>query len=166
VYPLLAVGTVADTEVTQRLFDDAPNGHSRIQRRVWVLEDHLQLAMDVAKAIAANSRDILALENDLTVGWLDQAHDGLGERALAAAAFAHQAKRLAAMNVKAHVVYGAKHRRLAHEAAADREVRLEVANAKDRLARINGAAVLTSNRPCLHLKFTPTPNGGYRYPYA
>src|SRR6185437_593536 len=87
---------------------------------------------------------VLALKDDLSRGGLQQAHDCLRQRALAAAALAHEAERLARAYLERDIVHGAQHRGLAQEAAADLEVFLDVAHGEDRTVLRRRLAALRS----------------------
>src|SRR4029079_6051566 len=51
----------------ERLGDDLAHRHARVERRVGILENDLQLAADVAHPAAAEARDVLTVEDDLAV---------------------------------------------------------------------------------------------------
>src|SRR5437867_3365176 len=78
---------VAAIEVVhaQRLGHDLAHRHARVQRRVRILEDDLQLASYVAHLATTEPRDVLAVEDDLARRRLEQLDDRPAERRLAAA---------------------------------------------------------------------------------
>src|SRR5947199_2231158 len=116
------------------LADDRPDRHSRIQRRVRVLEDDLHLLAERAQRALVQRGDVLALEGDLARGRLDQSQDRAAGGGLAAARLAHEPQRLARHDVERHVVDGVDPRHLAREeTAADREVLLEVLDLEEGL---------------------------------
>ena len=84
----------------QRLADDAPDRHTRVQARVRVLEDHLHLAAEAAQFAALDLRQVGAFEHHVAGGRAGELEDGLAGRALAAAGFAHEPERLAALTSK------------------------------------------------------------------
>ena len=83
---------------TERLADDVANGHSRIEGRVRILEDDLNVPPDGSHCLALESGDVATVEDDPSVGGLDQLDDRPAERRLAAPGLADDAERLAASN--------------------------------------------------------------------
>jgi hypothetical protein len=69
----------------QGLPDDLAAGHARVERRVRILEHHVHVAAERAELPTRQMRDVVAFEPDRTVRRLEQAHDAVGNRALAAA---------------------------------------------------------------------------------
>ena len=111
--PLIPLLARADSLDHQRLVEDRVDPHPRVQRRVRVLEHHLQVAPGAPKLPAAGSEHLLAVEQDLPgVGHLD-ANDQLSKRRLAAPGFADQAEGLAGVEVQRDVGDGLDARDLA-----------------------------------------------------
>jgi hypothetical protein len=79
----------------QRLADDLAHGHARIQRRVRILEDDLQLAAHLAHARRVNCVMSWPLKMILPSGRLEQLDHGAAEGRLAAAGLADEPERLA-----------------------------------------------------------------------
>ena len=79
----------------QRLGQDLGHRHGRIQRRVRILEDHLQRAPPRAQRRRVELAEVLALEQHPPGRRLDQPQQQPPERRLAAAGFADHAQRLA-----------------------------------------------------------------------
>ena len=50
--------------------DDIFHLHSRIERTVWILKDHLKLSAQNAKVRARQVRDVLSLKQNLASGRL------------------------------------------------------------------------------------------------
>src|SRR3989449_5216330 len=67
------------------LADDRPDRHSRIERRVRVLEDDLHLLAERAQRALVERRDVLCPEPDLARGRLDEPEDRAARGGLAAA---------------------------------------------------------------------------------
>jgi hypothetical protein len=114
----------------ERCADDRPDRVPRVQRRVGVLEDHLDVGAQRAHARARELGDVLALEHDRAGRGLKQLRQDAARRRLAAPRFADQAKRLTGGDRERDAVDG-PHRAglpLDHDALADREVLLEVAD--------------------------------------
>src|SRR5262245_46209734 len=65
-----------------------------IERRVGILEHHLDAAAEAIVAKARIARESLAFETDLAGGRLIDPHEGARQRGLAAAALTHQPERL------------------------------------------------------------------------
>ncbi len=77
-----------------RLGQDAPDPHARVERRIGILEDHL----DGAPCLAATGRgvdagDHLAIEADRAAGRLAQPRDDVGDGGLAATASRRRGRR-------------------------------------------------------------------------
>ncbi len=87
-----------------RLADDAPDRHARVQRRVRVLEDDLRLAPERQQRAGRQRGDVLAVEDDASAGRLDGAQHEAAGRRLAAPALAHQPERLARLDREADAV--------------------------------------------------------------
>src|SRR2546421_684634 len=69
---LFAAREVMDLE---RLADDVAHGHSRIQRRIRVLEDHLHTAAHLPHVLAAEPRELDAVKLDFAGGRLVELED-------------------------------------------------------------------------------------------
>ena len=110
---LLLLGPVAQVVNPHRVGDDRPHALARVERRVRILEDHLDLAPKRAQLPRSEMLDRPPLEDDLAVGRLEQAHDRAAQRRLAAAGLTHEPERLPFANREAHVVDGVHARDLA-----------------------------------------------------
>src|SRR4051794_4766602 len=91
----------------ERLGDDRADGLAWIQRRVGVLEDHLNLAPKWLQLLARKIRDLLALDLDRPARRLEQAVHEACCRGLAAACLADDAERLPPLDVERDAVDGA-----------------------------------------------------------
>jgi hypothetical protein len=98
-----ALGELVDDE---RLADDGAHGHPRVQRRVGVLEDDLEVAPERAERPLVHGRDVLALEPDLAGRRLDEPQDAAARRRLPASRLAHEPERLAGVDLEGHPVDG------------------------------------------------------------
>src|SRR4051794_13702896 len=133
--PLAPLLLRPDAVDLQRFADDPARRHPRVERRVRVLEDHLEPAPELAQLAALDVRDVLAVERDRAAGRLVEAHDRAARRALAAARLAHEPQRLALAERegdavdRAHVADVA----LADHALGDAEPDLEVLHLEQRL---------------------------------
>src|SRR5512135_2971042 len=87
-----------------RFADDVAHLHARIERAVRVLEDDLNASPQRQQILAFHLRNVDAVVQDLAAGRTLQPQDAATRRSLAAAAFAHQAKRLAARHRKVDAV--------------------------------------------------------------
>ena len=119
----------------QRLGDDLAHRHPRVQRRVRILEDDLDVSPDGPHLPALEAGDVLALEHDLAGGRLEQLDDGPSEGRLAATRLSDDAERLAGL----HRQVDAVHRlhlpdRVLEEARLDREVLDEPFDPEERVA--------------------------------
>ena len=72
----------------QMLGDDAIDGHARIQRGVRILKNNLQMAALVAHGAVRQLRQVVAVEQDLTGGWLNEPQNCAAEGRFSAAGFA------------------------------------------------------------------------------
>src|SRR4029079_14480760 len=79
----LAFLAVADAVDLERVAHDRANALARVQARVGVLEDHLHLAAQWAQGAGPEPADRGSLEDDVALGWREQADDGAAERRLA-----------------------------------------------------------------------------------
>ena len=96
-----------DTVDPQRLGDNIAHAHLRVQGRVRVLENHLDMAAVFAQRRAGQMGDILAVEEYLAVArGLVDLHQQPRQRGLSAAGFAHDADGFSPMQRKGNVVYG------------------------------------------------------------
>ena len=114
-----------------------------VQARVRVLEDHLHPLALLAQAAALEVGEVAALVQHAARGGPDELQDGAAGGALAAAALAHEAERLAAAHVEGeavHRVHGAD-LALEHDPAGDGEVDAQVLDAHERVAAEGGGAV-------------------------
>src|ERR1700687_4232550 len=94
----------ADGEVVQRLLNDVAHSHSGIERREWVLEDHLHLPADTPEPSAAHRGDVRALEDDLAGGHGQQGGDQASEGRLPASRFPDEPEGIASANLEADAV--------------------------------------------------------------
>ncbi len=87
------------------LADDVADRHARVQRRVRVLQDDLDLAAEPAQVARPSSVKMSCpLYIDLARRRAFEHHQQLGQRRLAAAGLADQAERLAALQVEGDAV--------------------------------------------------------------
>ena len=89
----LARGKAVDA---QRLGQDLADGLARVEARVRVLEDHLELAPPLPQVLALERQEVLAVERDRARQRLRDAHDRPADRGLARARLADEPERLAA----------------------------------------------------------------------
>ena len=94
----------------ERLGDDAPHPHPRVERAERILEDDLHALPGGPELPRGQCDQVTALEADMPGAGLDQSQDEPACRGLAAARLAHQAQRLSARDREAHAVDGARSR--------------------------------------------------------
>ena len=87
------------------LRDDFSDGHTRVQRSVWVLEDDLNILFKFQQVLALEGGNILAVKNHLAGGRLIELDHGASAGGLAAAGLANQTQRLAAADADRDVVH-------------------------------------------------------------
>ena len=97
---LAALGWLADVVDVEWLGDDPAGGHPRIEAGVRVLEDHLHPLAQAAQLGTLDLGHVLAVEEDPAPRRRVEADDRPPGRALAAARFADEAERLAALDLE------------------------------------------------------------------
>src|SRR5579864_4608165 len=90
--PVRMLGRQADR--AQQLADDVAHRHARIQRRIRILENDLELAANRPHLLAREPRDVAPVEDDLAGCRLDELDDRARQRRLAAARLAYEPERL------------------------------------------------------------------------
>ena len=132
-----------------RLGDDVDDAPARIEARIRILEDHLQLAAQRLVAPAGREcGDVRAVVTDRARREAIEAHDQTRHRRFAAARFADEAERLAAPDVEAHVVD-----RVQQDAAAGARAR---GSATAATRRTSSCACVTCSR--LRCRVTAAPS--------
>ena len=95
-------------DVHQALADDVAHLGALVQGGLRVLEDHLDLLDDLlVQRVGDLAVDLLALVQDLAAGSGQDAHDGTADGGLAGTGLAHQAERLALVDLEIGAVHGA-----------------------------------------------------------
>ena len=140
--PLATVGLLADPVDLERLGDDRPRGHPRVEAGVRVLEDHLHPASRGDHLLPVERGQVDAVDQHATRRRLEQPDDGPSRRRLAAPGLAHQPERLAAAHRERDPVDGPDVADVAldDEPVADREEDLEVLDLEQRRAVAAAAA--------------------------
>src|SRR5262249_18907351 len=120
----------------QRAGHDLPDRHSRVERRVRILEHRLDLAAQVPERRVLLGRQLLALEADRAGRRRLELKDRAAKRGLAAARLADDAERLADVEVEGHPADGMHLAGLVADelAALDRVVLDEVLDLEQNLA--------------------------------
>src|SRR3954468_20706453 len=110
------------------LADDLADALAWVQRRVWILEDHLHLSPHRTQAAPRSPDELLAAEPDRPRRRGGQLQNRSAQRRLAAAGFAHQAEGLALVDVQADAVdrLDVGNRAVDHDARLDGKVLDEV----------------------------------------
>ena len=120
----------------ERLGDDLANGHPRVQRRVRVLEDDLDVTSYGPHLSALVCGDVRPVENDPPGSRLDQLDERASKGRLPAAGLAHDPERLAALDGEVDAVDGAHlANRVLEDPRLDRKVLDEPFDAQERVAR-------------------------------
>ena len=134
-----------ETVRDRRLADDVDDAHARIERRIRILEDHLQLELLATRLSRCLSAKALAAPVALARGKRQQAGGEPSERRFAAAGFADEADHFAGMHGDVDVVDGVDDF-LAHAGAeAIADFRREIERLDEALRR---AAQLDQRRRC------------------
>ena len=122
------LASLRDPVYPQRLADDVAAAHLRVERRVRVLEHHVQLAAQRPHLPPREVRDVHAAQADLAGGRLRQSHHAVRDRRLAAARLADEPEQLAVLQHERDVVDRVHDRSAACDPAADAILLDEVAN--------------------------------------
>ncbi len=135
--PFPDLGAWADRMDRQGLGQHLAHRHPRVQGRVRVLEDHLNVPTSPQQPISVEAEDILAPEEDLAGGRLDQPQDRAPEGGLSGAGFSDEAEDLAPPDLEGDVVDRHDFRRggaaeMAQQAAPRRERHAQVAHVDKR----------------------------------
>ena len=100
------VGGAAHAVDEERLGECIENSHTRVQRSVGVLEDHLEIATRGEDVGGVTGGEILAGENHGAAGGGDELENGAGEGGFAAAGFADEAEDFATGDAESDAVDG------------------------------------------------------------
>ena len=122
----------ADPVDRQRLAHDIADAHARVERRVRILKDDLQMPPRLAQLARPEREHVLILEPHFAGARLDQPQHAPARRRLARAGFADEPERLARGDGKADVVDRAHGRAAAQEAAASGKLLHEMTNIEKR----------------------------------
>ena len=107
--------------------DDPAHGEARVQRRKRVLEDELHVAAERPHLPRRDVCDVLTLEDDPAGIGLHQIEHGTAEGGLAAAALAHEAHALPALDGEVNAIHRAHvPHHAAQQAVPDRKILLQV----------------------------------------
>ena len=87
-----------------RFGDGRLDGHARVERTVGILKDDLHAAAKAAKFAAVKCTQIGAIEQNLAARGFDQPQQCPAGGRLAAAAFAHEAERLAFVDLETDAI--------------------------------------------------------------
>ena len=139
VHSLGACGLVADLPDVEAFTNDVANSPAWVQRRDWVLKDHLELRPDLAQVSTGKGGEFFAFEEDRSRGGVHQLHDRLAHRGLTAAGFTDEAQRLAGQDIDAHVGDGVDLQAAATDGKLDKQV-LDPQHTLARRAKVRGAA--------------------------
>ena len=134
---LLTLGDVMDL---QRLGDDAAHGHAGIQRREWVLENHLHVAPIGNQVVRAELGYVLALVIHDAFGRLIDLQNGAASGGFTTAALSHQSEGLTALDVERDVIDGVNvaDRPLDEQAATHGEVHFQVPDFEETVRVLRG----------------------------
>jgi len=121
----------------KRLTDDVPDGHAGIERRIWVLENHLEVTPHAAHVATIEFGQVGATEVDFARGRLIELENGATGRTLAAARFTHQTQRFTLAHAERDAInrFDGADLTLKDDPLGEREVHLEVFDLQDRWAQ-------------------------------
>ena len=107
--PRRPLGPGPDAVDLERLGDDLPDPHARVQGAVRILEHDAYVAPEAPEVGTARPGDVLTVEVDRPARRPDQSDEGSGERRLAAPRLADEAERLPTVDHEVDTVDGAHH---------------------------------------------------------
>ena len=84
----------------ERLREDIPHLHTRIQRRVRILKNDLHLATNLTQLFPVERENVASFEIDVTGSRLDQTKQATSDCRLAAARFTDEAQCFSRKNLK------------------------------------------------------------------
>src|SRR5205814_5604252 len=93
-HPLLPVIAAADPVDPHRVGDDRADALARVERRIRILEHHLQVTANRPELPPGQPGDVPALEHDRAAGQREQPGDAPGQGGLTAPGLADKAQRL------------------------------------------------------------------------
>src|SRR3954452_2223125 len=91
---------ISDAMYQHRLGDDRQDRHSRIQARVWVLENDLHVTAQRSQLTARRMRNIVILKDDSSAGRFVQAQNAAADRRFSATRFTNKSQSLTRPNIK------------------------------------------------------------------
>ena len=102
---IFSFGSTGHPEVFHWLRDDLSNVHSRIERGIRILEDHLQVTTLPSHVTGVKARQINIFESNLPAGDIGQAQQGSSERGFPAAGLANQTQGFSLPNVDRNSIH-------------------------------------------------------------
>ena len=123
-----------DVMELERVAEDVAHAHARVERRIRVLEHHLDAATELVERGARHLQDLLPLEVHLAAGGVHQPGDEPGGGGLATAALPHQSEGLAFLDGEVDPVHRLEFRALAaeqREERSQREILRQVVDSED-----------------------------------
>ena len=87
------------------LRDNLSDGHTRVQRSIWVLEDNLDVLAELQQVFSLQGGDVLAVKDNLAGGRFIQLHHSSAAGGFSAAGLAYQTQCFAAFDGHADVVH-------------------------------------------------------------
>src|SRR5439155_13453930 len=88
----------------ERLLDNLPRAHARVQRRIRILKHNLHVAPRFAHAPSRERQHVLASKPHRARGGLDEPQQTTSRRGLAAAGLADQPEHLTLLDAETHLV--------------------------------------------------------------
>ena len=112
-----------------RLGHQLSHGHTGVKRGVRILKNRLHPLTQRLELFFAGMGNRLSGKVDLARGDIEKAQDGATEGGFPAAGLAHQAKRLAGLDIKAHAINRLHRRAFTQQTAVKRIVFAQIAHA-------------------------------------
>ena len=132
---------LGEAKIADRLGQDVPHPHTRIERGIRVLKHHLHAPTERAKRAGWHVVNPRAIQSHLATRDVKQAQNGLADGGFAAAGFTHQRQGFPFGDGKGNAIHGIDMAGdAAQEASADWEVFLEVIDLEQRRAHAAAAS--------------------------
>jgi hypothetical protein len=102
--------------------------HSRIERGVRILEDHLKVAPHATQLLPLNLGEILPIEKHMTGRWAIELKHGSSQGALPTSRFTDKTERFSTSNGQAHVIdcFDPANASLNNETSRNREIDFQI----------------------------------------
>jgi hypothetical protein len=105
----------------ERLFDDLPSAHARVQRRVRILKHDLHVPAGLAHPLTRQREHVVTAKPDGAARRFNKAQDAASGCRLPAPGLSDETERFPLIDAEAHVVDGANGRAVSKQSSATNE---------------------------------------------